>query len=411
MVPVIHILNRFFHRAIFRLAGPLVLLAGIAFGEPWPRHIIDDSSRGADGVRLADVNGDGFADIATAWEEGGVVRVYLNPGPLRAKRRWPAVTVGRVSSPEDAVFADVDGNGTTDVVSSCEGEDQTIYVHWAPRYREDYLDPEKWRTEAIAASRGLTQWMFALPFEVDFRRGVDLIAGAKGKGAKIGWFESPPDPRDLGAWIWHAVYSAGWTMSLINSDMDGDGDRDVLVSDRKGPGSGTLWLENPGPGEELTRIWPERRIGADGEEVMFVAEADLDEDGLIDVLSAVRPRTVSFHRRLARDGRKWLTQSFPLSEKTGTAKAVGVGDLDGDRRRDVVVSCESAASGGSGVGFYTYIGSFSDWKWVYTDISGPDGVKFDRIELLDLDGDGDLDVLTSEEITNLGVVWYENPTR
>ena len=144
---------------------------------------------------------------------------------------------------------------------------------------------------------------------------------------------------------------------------------------------------------------------------MFVAEADLDEDGLIDVLSAVRPSTVSFHRRLARDGRKWLTQSFPLSDTTGTAKAVGVGDLDGDRRRDVVVSCERSASPGSGVGFYSYSGSFSDWEWAYTDISGPDGVKFDRIELLDLDGDGDLDVLTCEEIANLGVVWYENPTR
>jgi len=28
-------------------------------GAPWVRHTIDDSSRGADGTRLADVNGDG----------------------------------------------------------------------------------------------------------------------------------------------------------------------------------------------------------------------------------------------------------------------------------------------------------------------------------------------------------------
>ena len=38
----------------------------------------------------------------------------------------------------------------------------------------------------------------------------------------------------------------------------------------------------------------------------------------------------------------------------------------------------------------------------------------DRIELLDLDGDGDLDVLTCEERQNkngLGVIWYENPAR
>ena len=46
----------------------------------WKRHVIDDASKGADGVRLADVNGDGHLDIATGWEQGGVVRVCLNPG-------------------------------------------------------------------------------------------------------------------------------------------------------------------------------------------------------------------------------------------------------------------------------------------------------------------------------------------
>ena len=55
----------------------------------WKRHTIDNSSRGADGVRLADVNGDGLMDLTTGWEEGGVIRVYLNPGPKRAKRDSP----------------------------------------------------------------------------------------------------------------------------------------------------------------------------------------------------------------------------------------------------------------------------------------------------------------------------------
>ena len=30
---------------------------------------------------------------------------------------------------------------------------------------------------------------------------------------------------------------------------------------------------------------------------------------------------------------------------------------------------------------------------------------------VDMDGDGDLDVLTCEERDNLGVIWYENPLR
>jgi hypothetical protein len=88
---------------------------------PWCRHTIDDSSRGADGTRLADVNGDGRLDIVTGWEEGGVTRVYLHPGVARVREKWPAVTVGAAKSVEDAAFVDIDEDGAVDVVSSCEG--------------------------------------------------------------------------------------------------------------------------------------------------------------------------------------------------------------------------------------------------------------------------------------------------
>ncbi len=36
---------------------------------------------------------------------------------------------------------------------------------------------------------------------------------------------------------------------------------------------------------------------------------------------------------------------------------------------------------------------------------------FDRREMLQLDGDGDLDLMTCEERDQLGVIWHENPTR
>jgi hypothetical protein len=46
-----------------------------------------------------------------------------------------------------------------------------------------------------------------------------------------------------------------------------------------------------------------------------------------------------------------------------------------------------------------------DWKA----IGSKNECKFDRMELIDLDADGDLDILTCEERQQLGVVWYENP--
>ena len=56
----------------------------------WKRHTIDDSSFGADGIRFGDINGDGLLDITTPWEEGGQVRVYINPGQNGLKDRWPS---------------------------------------------------------------------------------------------------------------------------------------------------------------------------------------------------------------------------------------------------------------------------------------------------------------------------------
>ena len=43
------------------------------YGNPWPLRVIDNTSQGADDVKFNDVNGDGLPDIATGWDEGGIV--------------------------------------------------------------------------------------------------------------------------------------------------------------------------------------------------------------------------------------------------------------------------------------------------------------------------------------------------
>jgi hypothetical protein len=86
-------------------------------------------------------------------------------------------------------------------------------------------------------------------------------------------------------------------------------------------------------------------------------------------------------------------------------------DVDGDGKSDVIFSCENASGDKSGVRWLSYKRSPFEPVWQDHEISGPKGVKFDRIELLDLDDDGDMDVITCEERDNLGVIWYENPSR
>jgi hypothetical protein len=59
-------------------------------------------------------------------------------------------------------------------------------------------------------------------------------------------------------------------------------------------------------------------------------------------------------------------------------------------------------------------GPFATGKWLPHVLSGPDGIKHDLVGVIDLDGDGHPDVVTTEESagengTGLGVIWYENP--
>lgn len=382
-------------------------------GKPWKRHTIDASSRGADGVRLADVNGDHHPDVVTGWEEGGVIRVYLNPGPLkdRVTRPWPSVTVGQVKSPEDAVFVDLDRDGAVDVVSSCEGSTQCMFVHWAPWDPKSYLDEQAWTTEAIPATRGVTRWMFALPMQMDGQGGVDIVVASKGEEGLVGWLQSPADPRKLENWKLHKLCKAGWIMSVAASDIDDDGDTDLVLSDRRREGAGVFWLDNPGP-KQAEREWSKHYIGARHLQVMFLDVADVDGNGRPDILTAVKRNEIHWFRGPDEPRGLWPSRVIKVepAERMGTAKGIRAGDIDGDGQCDVVYSCEHASPPKRGVVWLGQDKGPDDGKWTAYDISGPDGVKYDLVQLQDLDGDGDLDVLTCEERQNLGVFWYENPS-
>jgi hypothetical protein len=91
----------------------------------------------------------------------------------------------------------------------------------------------------------------------------------------------------------------------------------------------------------------------------------------------------------------------------GTGKSIRSANVNLDGNEDLVYSCEQANGAKHGV---VWLDMTPEGLQIRP-ISGPVGAKFDLIQLVDLDADGDLDVVTCEERANLGVFWYENPTR
>ncbi|HIE98480.1 MAG: VCBS repeat-containing protein [Fuerstiella sp.] len=377
-------------------------------GEPWALHTVDNASRGADGVRLADVDKDGRLDIVTGWEEGGKIRICFQPEPSAVRKPWPSIQVGNVKSPEDAVFADVNGDGWLDVVSSCEGKQQAVFFHLNPAVANGAASGERvrksaaWTTKPVPASVDYTRWMFCEP--LDSRT---LIFGSKEPNATITlWDLSAADDEveflDL--------RKSGWIMSLRRFDVDNDGDDDIVYSDRKGPFRSIGWLENQSDSQH--RAWQDHLIGGKDLEVMFLDITEVDDR------LTIACNTRNGYALLLTPGtdvtQPWNATRIAHPDGVGGGKGIALGDVNLDGHTDLACTCEHA-EGKVGV-YWLSGGSLSVTKddepqrWTFNDISGrTTGIKFDRIELLDLDQDGDLDLLTCEERDNLGVIWYENP--
>ncbi len=394
--------------------------------KPWQMHVIGNA-KGSDGVRSMDINGDNFPDLVSGGEKGGRTDVFLHPGNINAsKNKWQSVTVAKTPYVEDAVFADLDNDNSYDVISSTEMDDRKIYLSWGPKDKQKILDPIAWKTEILTESKGKTKWMYTFPIDLNKDGRIDIVAGSKGINAKLGWFESPQNPREIDKWVWHVLSDVNYIMSIFATDMDSDGDQDILISDRGKSFSddkdseddlaiqgSVRWLENPGL-EQLDNKWIQHYI-LENVHPGFITIADLDKDGLDDIVTAAKQRQILISKRLSRTGLDWTTYQIDFPNNFGLSKAVSVADIDLDGKNEIIVSTNNKYEGSENVFYLKNNLSTFQGSWMAESISGKLGIKYDLIPLIDVDKDGDLDVVTTEEKTNdkqgLGVIWFENPTR
>lgn len=378
----------------------LLILSTALSAQPWQRHIIDNSLCGADGIKFFDINHDGFQDIVTGWEESGETRLYLHPGSSNVKQTWPNVIIGKTAHVEDAVIIPAE---QPIILSSCEGNTRALMLQWCSAH-DDLHSALNWNQTIIPAAHNKMQWMYAEPIKIGGQQAI--IAAGKNENAEIGWWEFQ-DILNVDTWKWHTLQKVGWVMSIMPFDVDNDGDTDIIYSDRNGSERGCWWLEQTAD----SSIWPRHSIGNHDEQVMFICTAHLNPDDRIDVLSCAKPKQI-FAFKQNKDGTFNTRFTLDYPENTGTAKSVEWGDMNGDGDWDIVLSCEQADSMKSGIMWLEQKRTLFNKRWIPHDISGADGIKFDRIRLHDLDGDGDLDLLSCEERyqnCGLGVIWYENP--
>ena len=298
---------------------------------------------------------------------------------------------------------DIHGDGDVDLVA---GGGRALYV-----YEEDAGVAGGWTRHGNLDGTGIIGANGAALYDVDGDSNLDVIS-AKYK-QELGWWENPGGTLDDTPWVFHRLGAGfgGWfAHDVIRDDLDRDGTAEefvfVLTQGYWSASSHIYWYR---PGADPMADWEAHAVthnhAGPNNSHAGIDLADLDADSDVDVVFA--------------DG--WFespgdpTGTWTWHEvATGSDDVYGVSnaqarDMDGDSDLDLVMS---GGHHGQGVYWFENAGDpHQPGNWARHDISAVKGDVTSRcyydgtadylhhpegLQVLDLDRDGDMDVVVAE---------------
>ena len=165
-----------------------------------------------------------------------------------------------------------------------------------------------------------------------------------------GWFEAPPDPRQ-GSWTFHPEFDLGATGFIYANDVNGDGLADLVTS--LGHGYGILWYEQQ-KDPAGKRRWEKHLIDDGFSQAHALTLADLNGDGRQEIITGKRfyahehdpganePLGVYWYESHQNSqGLTWRRHIIDYSTRAGGGMQIPVVDIDGDGDLDVLVAGKS----------------------------------------------------------------------
>jgi len=237
------------------------------------------------------------------------------------------------------------------------------------------------------------------PADIDGDGDLDVLSAVSTPGSTLSWWEnngsgSSFTEHPIASAVMPPVAMTGAT-SAFAADIDGDGDLDVLGA-AYNDGDIIVFRNDNGVGT----AWSATTVDLSATGVRHTIFADLDGDGDLDVVAAVRDSTpnVRWYENTAGDGSTWSGVKTILNSMNG-ARYVGVADIDADGDSDVVASAELADK----ISFLR--NSSLTWSEVQINTDLLDGGS--QLDIADFDGDGKLDVAAVAENAS-NVLWWRN---
>ncbi len=349
-------------------------------------------------VATGDVDGDGDLDVLTANAGGSTVSVRLNQGAGTYATTGQDVSVG--SNPVALALADLDGDGDLDLLVAGSN------------------------SVSVRINQGGAQGGSA----GTFGSGPTLRAGTNSRGLAVGDLDADGDldvlvadasSNSVSVYLNSGAAAFGNPRSVsvgtapnavAAADVDGDGDLDILATNlgaQSGQSAGTVSVRlNDGSGVFATTG---QDVGV-GLGPSSLAVGDLDGDADLDfvvtnsrssISTSANTSTSTVSVRLNQGGTFGGSQEVSVG---ATPLSVALGDVDGDGDLDLLTANVSNSNVGSVSVRLNQGGTFSGSQDVAVG-SQPGGVA-----LGDLDGDGDLDALAANGRSNtVSVLLNQSP--
>ena len=244
--------------------------------------------------------------------------------------------------------------------------------------------------------------------DLDSDGDVDIVSATWGSNGSLSWYENDGSQNFVEHNISTSAYGNNsygiWSIKSI--DFDNDGDIDIVASNISGDSyennTSIRWYENDG-----SQNFIEHNISSTLF-AMGVDAKDIDEDGDIDIVASKwwggeNNNSIVW---LENDGNQNFTEHTVIENYLGLTGSINAVDIDRDGDIDLL---PAKFWGSSNFSWYENDGSQNFTEHNISTNTGNDRYSYSA-KAIDLDKDGDMDILTTffDNNNNGTVTWYEN---